>query len=672
MAEMAKRKKIGKTTVARRGRDDGGRVEKCEHLCEPIYEEIEAPKFVDLSAPDRYDPDSDRYWFCSRVGCDQKHEEEIDSETIWKNFVLKVMAARSPNIRLRKALSRKPFGVTVKCPQSAPAKPLRSRMSRLALLSSTVSRKIAFEEEGTESAPQRPKMPLNKENRTAATSQALTTLKNRAQVSNECLLKSVRSTKARTNLAKSNKVALKSLAFPSPKKTRRMPGTPELKSSVRSICEGMKNLNLGTPRKNILGYEKKPKPSAGSSKRPAGRLVKSRVYDSCRLQNPKGNTNAEHSGDLKRKKIITNELKERLESGESSDMEVERKFSHGSIEASNGADANKKDVASPETPILTKTEHVDLELCQCPLDASHIPTKLELEDYGNDECTRDEAAPCKVQRGQGDENEAFDTDDKENTVAPNCCREQKDENNSDSIKKPLQHQKTPKVTQIRSRTLKENNAAAEKEKTQATKQTKPKPTNPKPFRLRTDERGILKEAKLNTAPKETEGVSSNSCVNLPKSRVIVSKVNEKRFARTPEDHAMVKEKKLPQKTDKLCSRDGLAPKMQRKPVFLLQLRLSKDNNRRNKSVTMKQLERPRRALTSKPEATKGSPEADIGKKVPENSSKEGGCASSATKADNLGSCGPRSSSRTRRTPTIPKEPHFHEIHVPKSCTRKVN
>jgi hypothetical protein len=32
-----------------------------------FYEKIEAPKFVDLTAPDQYCPD-DCYWFCLRVG----------------------------------------------------------------------------------------------------------------------------------------------------------------------------------------------------------------------------------------------------------------------------------------------------------------------------------------------------------------------------------------------------------------------------------------------------------------------------------------------------------------------------------------------------------------------------------------------------------------------------
>lgn len=33
-----------------------------------FYEKIEAPKFVDLTAPDKRHPDDDRHWFCARFG----------------------------------------------------------------------------------------------------------------------------------------------------------------------------------------------------------------------------------------------------------------------------------------------------------------------------------------------------------------------------------------------------------------------------------------------------------------------------------------------------------------------------------------------------------------------------------------------------------------------------
>ncbi|CAK9151236.1 unnamed protein product [Ilex paraguariensis] len=96
---------------------------------------LKRPSSSTLGLPTRIVPD-DRYWFCLRVGCDQKHEEEMDSEAIYKNFILRVMAARSPNIRLRKALNRKASGSNIKCPLSAPPKSSKSRVSKLAVVSS--------------------------------------------------------------------------------------------------------------------------------------------------------------------------------------------------------------------------------------------------------------------------------------------------------------------------------------------------------------------------------------------------------------------------------------------------------------------------------------------------------------------------------------------------------
>ncbi|EMS52632.1 hypothetical protein TRIUR3_00033 [Triticum urartu] len=71
-----------------------------------FYEDIEAPKFVDLTAPDAACPADDPSWFCLRVGCDQRHEH-VDPEALHRSFVMRVMAARSPNVRLQKAISRR-------------------------------------------------------------------------------------------------------------------------------------------------------------------------------------------------------------------------------------------------------------------------------------------------------------------------------------------------------------------------------------------------------------------------------------------------------------------------------------------------------------------------------------------------------------------------------------
>lgn len=98
-----------------------------------FYEDIEAPKFVDLTAPDAACPADDPSWFCLRVGCDQAHEH-VDPEALHRSFVMRVMAARSPNVRLQKAISRRnQSSMLPKCPHSAPAKPPRTRMTRLSM-----------------------------------------------------------------------------------------------------------------------------------------------------------------------------------------------------------------------------------------------------------------------------------------------------------------------------------------------------------------------------------------------------------------------------------------------------------------------------------------------------------------------------------------------------------
>lgn len=43
-------------------------IEEEDIIDEDFYEKIEAPKFVDLTAPDKCRPDDDRHWFCLRVG----------------------------------------------------------------------------------------------------------------------------------------------------------------------------------------------------------------------------------------------------------------------------------------------------------------------------------------------------------------------------------------------------------------------------------------------------------------------------------------------------------------------------------------------------------------------------------------------------------------------------
>ncbi|KAK8949755.1 hypothetical protein KSP40_PGU021650 [Platanthera guangdongensis] len=107
---------------------------------EEFYERIEAPKFVDFTIPDRR-PD-DRAWFCARIGCDQNHEE-IDPDELYRSFVLRVMAARSPNIRFQRALNKHSSRANTKCPQSAPSKSAKNAISRMSAMNS-VPEKMAM------------------------------------------------------------------------------------------------------------------------------------------------------------------------------------------------------------------------------------------------------------------------------------------------------------------------------------------------------------------------------------------------------------------------------------------------------------------------------------------------------------------------------------------------
>ncbi|KAG6489200.1 hypothetical protein ZIOFF_050460 [Zingiber officinale] len=131
-----------------------------------VYEEIEAPKFVDFSLPDCSRPD-DRSWFCSRVGCDQNHEE-VDPDALLRSFRIRVwlchrsqkpqcvpsksMGSRSSKVWFRHTLSvcynslccrklklkfssgtkvltriRGYVSLIPKCPKSAPAKSIKCR-----------------------------------------------------------------------------------------------------------------------------------------------------------------------------------------------------------------------------------------------------------------------------------------------------------------------------------------------------------------------------------------------------------------------------------------------------------------------------------------------------------------------------------------------------------------
>ncbi|XVE94072.1 hypothetical protein REPUB_Repub01dG0249100 [Reevesia pubescens] len=588
-----------------------------EIIGDDFYEKIEAPKFFDLAAPDRCRTENDdRYWFCLRVGCDQKHEEEMDSEAIYKNFVLRVMAARSPSVRLRKALYRKDSSSNLVCPRTVPAKSSKSKVSKLAMISS-ISQKMGEAKVKVRAIPKQSVTTPNVKAAKQSSSKALTTPRNKKGLANPGTFRSVRNPKQTTIEVPKNRVVAKALVFHSPKKAVKLKKSVEL----RKICVGMKKLEI-TEKNSTLGCNKH---LDGSRKQLRGREVKSRVYDSLHSQNQKkqeakslkslkkknkgkdlqlskgpmcnkpnekdstemeqaideklkisspsrsnmtsiSNSEGMNSGDNdvpKSQYVGNNEINERSSHEEniepcSKDKEIPEATETDDKEnalayenkASEGMNSGDNDVPKSQyggnNEINERSSHEE-NIEPCSKD-KEIPEATESDDKenvlayenkasegmnsgendvpksqngGNNEinerssheeniepCSKDKEIPEAMEsddkenalacENKASEIKVMEIDDKENASAPD---ENRKLNTTDKlVKKDVlgKHETSKsiqKVTKVISKTLKENSKSTVNG-TQGVKYRKPKLTNPKPFRLRTDERGILKEANL--------------------------------------------------------------------------------------------------------------------------------------------------------------------------------
>ncbi|THG08014.1 hypothetical protein TEA_029382 [Camellia sinensis var. sinensis] len=665
--------------------EDGGGGEEEEEL----YEKIEAPKFVDFTASsDPYTPD-DRYWFCLRVGCDQKHEEEMDPEAISKNFVLRVMAARSPNIRLHKALNKKASSVNEKCPLSVPAKPSKSRISRLAVISS-FSQKM-----GDARGKVKPLSKLSscstpnpKVKQVAA--KYLTTPRNKNCLPSPNSFRNVQNLKP-TNIAEpKNRTVAKALVFQSLKKVISIKTSSELRTPLTKICGGMKRLEITSQRKHILGYSNKSSkdirrdPDKSLPLNPSRRKLgvykdKSKAKELFRPPNCKEKGNKSLRCIKKGNKPCNSMPKETVENDLSS-MEIDMKSRDGSILGSsritegNACEewlSTEKTSGNLDTINSTREEAVTcLEVVPLTknsdtvlLDASRgemstssnseegcleendFPKFEENSEGGNessegiDEEGKTNASSEKRESPEdhstesenlgviGHEGEAVDSndkehaysDDKENVLASDGNRCEASSGRK-IFRKRETNEITKKVNQTQDKKLKEGHIVI----TQGLKYKKPKPTNPKPFRLRTDERGILKEANLERKMQAL----------VPHEEIVAAST-------------------LPSRS--LHKKHG--NEIQRNEKCLERRKCNHDTSESSGNELQKNYQKDEPEISSTASRSKeaGDPShSDI---------------SHANKAAT--SSASRSLSRGKRPLTIPKEPNFHNIHVPKCCARKV-
>ncbi|BAT90232.1 hypothetical protein LR48_Vigan08g125300 [Vigna angularis] len=475
-----------------------------------FFENFEAPKFVDFTAPDSCRPGDDSHWFCSRVGCDRKHEQELDSETVYKKFILRVMAARSPNVRFRKALNKREASANLKCPHSAPAK---SRVSRMNFISSSshkmtdknVQVKPLSKVAATPNAKVRPSPPVAK---------ALTTPRNnQKKVSSVEPFRSVQSKKVLTVGVPKSRVVSKALVFPSPKKVIKIKNSMELKTPMRALCSAMKKLELNGVKKNEEGGSNSL-PVTASKKQLRGREVKSRVFDFLSSNNRKEpETNSMSS--LKEKKVKKGTQKRQVAKPHQNDSSEKSRCGslegcHESGTSASGAELSLEDVISQEPTrgdslVIVQVLSEASECDTTSLSNSNHKEKMTKERSENEEMRNSVSAKgrvCESNMRKAEEKSLASSDDKEN--GRQLIENDDKENASivhENIEMRTDNDVPPKKAILGSKHEDDSRKTQKKSSSTTTaspigKYRKLKPTNPKPFKLRTDERGILKEANL--------------------------------------------------------------------------------------------------------------------------------------------------------------------------------
>lgn len=643
---------------------------------EDFYETIEAPKFVDLTAPDHRPEGDDRYWFCSRVGCDQKHEEFMDSEAIYKKFVLRVMAARSPSVRLRKALYRKDFSVDPKCPNTVPAKPSRSRVSKLAMISSIPqkgngnirSKEVKVVSTNKNVTPKAKAKGKESAVISSVPQKALTERKK--QMQSPAAFRSVQNPRNATIKVSENRVVAKALVFQSPKKLVKLKRSVELSSSVKKLCNGMRKLEIDNKR-NGLGVNHKVVSSASSRRPLKTREVKSRVFDSLRSQKQIDQKDKGVSTLKKRVKKKEDPVpsSDPLKPYDSNGMEVEDKTSRDeellvenkSEELSDTSKANMNNqlqaredpavikesgLATSQKYQITEIEEKESALAsECEdKENANIAAAIDKEDIAVIKVSGlDKAKQCETVEIEDKENALpLECEKKENaTNATDVDKEDDKENSSaldnnrnlDQATYPLLKKKvfgkkeicktTQKVMTVADKCFNGKTVSAGTR----VKYTKPKLTNPKPFRLRTDERQILKEANTEKKPQ---------CTLAKEDTASIMGFHGENLG---PNHQPVRLEK--NSASRLKASRGTSTKLvSENMVDCKRVALG-----RKKQVANKRIETAEQAS----QMNGGSKEVPI-------INKPSVCVVA---------------SGEKRPVTVPKGPNFHCIHVPKSCTKRV-
>ncbi|RZC54645.1 hypothetical protein C5167_013489 [Papaver somniferum] len=693
-----------------------------------IYEKIEAPKFVDLSAPDRSLQVDDRSWFCLRAGCDLKHEEDINPETLYKDFVLRVMAARSPNFRYRRQATR----ANLKCPQSAPAKSSKRRLSRLTVVTS-ISQKLADAKVKVHPICKFNLTPKGKAKKISISGKALTTPRNKKSFSNRDPFRSVQNVKTACAMPR-NRVVTKALVFNSPKKAERKKNLIGCQTPMTALCSEMNKLEITSQAKPC-----KTSSSASCQQRkctPASQPLKSKLYDQI------AENLVEVSGDSKDPKTKSVRRLKRKSKGklqnvldlvpqESSvndvtDMGVDEKSENRSIDVHSVSGDSKSNVEhlvaieeeNPSAAEAMQEEHIpsavvinsgnsleeedakEIQETELEVDENYEGNTLEgsVKSHTEELDSKDNDVPTTQPLGKDEGIETNGSDDKENAYAENSDSNHNDENSQRNINHSEHSENLRKVNGKEGKSLKGSCTAPANGGPLEVKHRKTKLTNPKPFRLRTDERGNVREAKMERrllqdplreiklGPKVADGVQErheNEIELKEKSSKHCTRENNNQEVKPTETGKRTKKIHYRQVKSKYLDTSKCAAETKMAATTTQKLRKVEDGEenaaqklqrRTTKSQLLReQLVRPQRVFGTrepKPSSLVSLVRLGIIKETSSTVSRP-----TEVKVETVGPItattkpAGRSISRGRRPTTVAKEPNFHRIHIPKSCTK---
>ncbi|KAL5210611.1 hypothetical protein ABZP36_006234 [Zizania latifolia] len=412
-----------------------------------FYEDIEAPKFVDLTAPDAARPTDDTSWFCLRIGCDQNHEQ-VDPEALHRSFFMRVMAARSPNVRLQKAISRRNQSSKLKCPHSAPPKPPRARIARLSTATEAADKAAKPKLKTHRICTLRASPTLTKEANIEASSakkKALTTPTSKAIRTRQEPFLSTKRQKEPVAAAKKGTV-VKALFMSTPKKDASQTPAKSQAPPLSEVCSKVRKLNL------------------------ACREVPSRYL--CPPSNRKTPKKCDQTAAKSAK------------TGQESRPDAKKKILGRSVKHANADEADKENRIGRENPAA------DDNAC----------TENATSNEERNEVIQEPRNEVEIVRAEN-----YD-DNKENMSCVDQMTEptaMSSHSEGENLQLLANNENVPhKVAKVQSKVNAEQVGKLKKT------------TNPKPFRLRTGERGVLKEAN----PERNHTLTENNSMAAIKDR----------------------------------------------------------------------------------------------------------------------------------------------------------